>query len=100
MTVLKFKESIQKGVVVTEFYAKWCEPCKLLTPIFDNLSEEMKGSTNFLKVDIDHNLELAREHRVSSVPTILIFKNGELVDSLVGFTPKDILKNRIEAHSN
>ena len=93
----KFKKEIENGIVVVDFFAKWCEPCKLLAPIFDNVSKEMGGKIKFSKIDIDNNLEIAREYRVSSVPTVLIFKDGQVVDSIVGFLPKDTLKSKIHA---
>ena len=96
----EIKTLTQQGITVLDFYAKWCEPCKLLTPIFDDIKEELKDSANFIKIDIDSNLELAREYRVSSVPTILIIKEGEIVDSTVGFLPKEVLKNKIDKQIN
>lgn len=94
----EFKTLIGQDLTVVDFYAQWCEPCKLLTPIFDSIQEEIGNKANFIKIDIDYNLELAREYRVSSVPTVLIIKEGKIVDSTVGFLPKDVLKNKIVKH--
>lgn len=94
----ELKALTTQGVTIIDFYAKWCGPCKLVSPIFDEIADEFKESANFIKIDIESNLELAREYRVSSVPTILVFKEGEIMDSTVGFAPKEVLKNKIMNH--
>lgn len=91
-----FKTEIENGIVVVDFFATWCGPCKMLAPVFDELNTELDGDAKFLKVDIDKSPELAQQFNVSSVPTILIFKNGEPVESSIGFVPKDSLKAKID----
>lgn len=86
-----------KGVVVVDFFATWCGPCKMLAPVFESVSEELNDA-KFVKVDIDESLELAQKFGISTVPTMMIFKDGKVVDKLVGFMPKESLKNKIEAH--
>jgi thioredoxin 1 len=86
-----------KGVVVVDFFATWCGPCKMLAPVFESVSEEINDA-KFVKVDIDESLELAQKFGISTVPTMMIFKDGKVVDTLVGFMPKDNLKAKVEAH--
>ena len=93
-----FEQEINNGVVVVDFFATWCGPCKMLAPIFEQLSVEMKDDARFVKVDIDKSLEIARKYMISSVPTMMIFKDGKPVDTMVGFMPKEAIKNKVEAH--
>lgn len=86
------------GVVVVDFFATWCGPCKMLAPVFESLGDEMKNEVKFLKVDIDQSLEIAQKFNISTVPTMMIFKNGKPVESLVGFMPKDKIKSKINSH--
>lgn len=87
----------EEGVVVVDFFATWCGPCKMLAPVFESVSEELNDA-KFVKVDIDESLELAQKFGISTVPTMMIFKDGKVVDTLVGFMPKDSLKAKVEAH--
>lgn len=86
-----------QGVVVVDFFATWCGPCKMLAPVFESVSEELNNA-KFVKVDIDESLELAQKFGISTVPTMMIFKDGKVVDKLVGFMPKENLKAKVEAH--
>lgn len=97
ITSNNFDEKIKKDRVLVDFYATWCGPCKMLAPVFEELSEELTD-VNFVKVDIDQSMDLAQKFRIVSVPTMKIFKNGEEVDTLMGFMPKDVLKSKVEAH--
>lgn len=91
-----FNEEINKErVIVVDFFASWCGPCKMLAPVFEDLSNEMGDNANFFKVDIDQSLELARTYGINTVPTMLVFKNGEVVDKMVGFMPKESLRSKI-----
>ncbi|MGL4990580.1 MAG: thioredoxin [Sarcina sp.] len=89
-----FKEMIleKKGVILVDFYAEWCGPCKMLGPIIESLSNEMEN-VEFFKIDADKEQGLAKACNIQSLPTILIFKDGEVVDKFLGFKPKnDIIK--------
>ncbi|MDI7816631.1 thioredoxin [Clostridioides difficile] len=86
------------GLVVVDFFATWCGPCKMLSPVYEALGNEMVEKANFLKVDIDQSIELAQEFEVSTVPTVIIFKDGKPVDRLIGFIPKDNLKKKVESY--
>ena len=83
-----------EGVTLVDFWAKWCGPCKMLTPVLEVLEKELED-VKFVKVDVDENEELADKYQISTIPTLLIFKDGKVVDTLVGFMPKDILKTKI-----
>ena len=89
----QFRGSVEEnqGVVVVDFFATWCGPCKML-------GEEMKNDATFLKVDIDQSLELAQQFRISTVPTMMIFKDGKPVETLVGFMPKERIVQKVKSH--
>ena len=87
-----------KGIVVVDFFATWCGPCKMLTPVFEALGEEMRNEARFVKVDIDQSLEIAQKFNISTVPTMMIFKDGKAVESLVGFMPKEKIKAKVKSH--
>ena len=86
------------GIGVVDFFATWCGPCKMLAPVFQEASDEVGSKANFVKVDIDKNMELARKYSVSTVPTVMIFKDGKPVETMVGFMPKEKLISKINAH--
>ncbi|MEF9991575.1 MAG: thioredoxin [Romboutsia sp.] len=96
----QFRSDVEngKGVVVVDFYATWCGPCKMLAPVFESLAQEMNGEVRFVKVDIDQSLEIAQKFNISTVPTMMIFKDGRPVESLVGFMPKEKIKGKVKSH--
>lgn len=79
-------------VVMVDFYAVWCGPCKITEPIIEELSEELKDKVVFYKVDVDEDNDLAAQYNVFSIPTFIIFKNGKPVGQLVGAQSKDAFK--------
>ena len=80
--------------VLVDFWATWCGPCMMLSPVIAELAEELKGKVKVGKVNVDEQNELAMQYRVASIPTLLLFKNGELVKTSVGFMPKtEIIAN-------
>ncbi len=83
--------------VLVDFWASWCGPCRMIAPIIDQLAEEYEGKIKVAKVDVDENRELAQTYGVMSIPTILIFKNGEVVNQAIGARPKGELEKMIEA---
>ncbi len=89
-TATRFDE-ILKGdkPVVCDFYATWCGPCKVLTPIVEEMAEIYADKAVFIKVDIDLCMELAVRYSVSSIPTVIVYKNGEIVDRTLGYTPRE-----------
>ncbi|MBE7030449.1 MAG: thioredoxin [Ruminococcaceae bacterium] len=78
------------GTALVDFYADWCGPCKMVAPIVDEISQELTGIT-VGKINVDQSPELAIGYNVMSIPTLIIFKNGEEVDRIVGFRPKDAI---------
>ena len=74
--------------VIVDFWAEWCGPCKMLTPILEELSNEMKNEINVVKVNLDDNQDLAMKYSIRSIPTLLLFKEGHLIDTKVGLLPK------------
>ena len=85
----------QRGVVIVDFYATWCAPCKMLTPVLESIDNEMEN-IKVVKVDIDESRRLAMNYGIQSVPTIKIFKDGREVVTRVGFQPKETLENIIQ----
>ena len=96
MTVIKncnendFENQVLKSnlPVIVDFWAEWCGPCKMLTPILEELSNEMKNEINVVKVNLDENQDLAMKYSIRSIPTLLLFKEGNLIDTKVGLLPK------------
>ena len=74
--------------VLVDFWATWCGPCRMVAPIVAEIAEEMAGKVKVCKVDVDENQELAMKYRVASIPTLIVFKNGEAVTGMVGARPK------------
>ncbi len=85
----------ENGLVVVDFYADWCGPCQMVGPVMEDLSKEMEKVT-FAKVDVDKHRDSAGKYGISSIPCLLIFKEGKLVDRIVGALPKQIIKERLE----
>jgi thioredoxin 1 len=86
------------GVVLVDFFATWCGPCKMVAPVLETLSSEMEGKVTILKVDIDQSMELAQQYKIMSVPTMMVFKDGKPVETIMGFQPKESIKAKLEAH--
>lgn len=95
-----FEQEVLKSDIptVVDFWAVWCGPCKMLAPVIDEVSEELAGKAKFVKVNVDENPATASQFRIASIPTVMIFKGGKAVDTLVGFRPKDAIKLAIEKH--
>jgi len=81
--------------VVVDFWAPWCGPCKAIAPILEELAEEMDDRVRICKVNVDNNSEIAGKYEIRAIPTILVFKNGEIADTVVGLTSKDDLKAKL-----
>jgi thioredoxin 1 len=92
-----FDNFIKKGVVVVDFWATWCAPCRLQGPIVEDLSKEMK-KVKFGKLDVDHNRQVAMKYGIRGIPTLIIFKDGKVVEKVVGLHQKEDLKKIIETH--
>ncbi|MFP4473046.1 MAG: thioredoxin [Candidatus Omnitrophota bacterium] len=96
----QFEQDVLKSdiPVLIDFYAEWCGPCKMLAPIVDELSDELEGKVKVGKINVDDAQELAGKYGVASIPNLLLFKNGEVVDQMVGAMPKDQLLERVKAN--
>ena len=77
--------------VLVDFWATWCGPCRMVAPIVAQIAEEMAGKVKVCKVDVDENQELAMRYKVASIPTLILFKNGEAVTGMVGARPKEAI---------
>ena len=92
-----FKEEVLDSdtTVLVDFYADWCGPCKMLAPAMEKISEELEGKAKFTKVNIDENMELAEKYEIMSIPTIMIFENGNLKKTIIGLVSKQELIDAI-----
>ena len=96
-----FDEEIQnsKLPILVDFWAEWCGPCKNLAPILEEISDELKGKVKIGKINIDDNQELAAQFSIRSIPTIILFKEGNSIDTKVGLPPKKDLLDWIKANT-
>ncbi len=95
ITDKEFDEKIKSGKVLIDCYAEWCGPCKMLSPIVDELANEIKD-VSFYKLNVDESDEVVRKYSVMSIPTLLIFEDGELKTTSVGFKSKDDIKELLK----
>ena len=94
-----FQKTIQNGVVLVDFFASWCRPCQMQLPILNQVAEKMGDKVRFLKVDTDKFGAIAQQFSVSSIPTLLVFKNGILVESMVGLQQENTLVSVLGNHA-
>lgn len=96
-TTQNFEEEVKKynGTVLVDFYADWCGPCRMMSPVVDEISNE-NTNAKVGKVNCDEEMELAAEFGVMSIPTLIIFKNGEIVKTFVGVTPKEEIEENLK----
>ncbi|HSH25334.1 MAG TPA: thioredoxin [Massilibacterium sp.] len=97
-TDANFQDEIKEGVVLVDFWATWCGPCKMIAPVLEELDQDLAGSAKIVKVDVDENQGTAAQYGIMSIPTLIVFKNGEMVDKTVGFQPKEALAALIKKH--
>jgi thioredoxin 1 len=89
---------IQSDVpVIVDFWAVWCGPCRMVGPIVEEIGQEYEGKARVVKLDVDNNNATAAKYGIRNIPTLLFFKNGEVVDKQVGAVPKNVLVNKLEA---
>lgn len=93
------KEALESDILVlVDFYADWCGPCKMIAPIVAELADEYAGVIKIGKLNVDEQPETAQKYRVMSIPTLILFKNGEAVDTTVGLVTKKVLQDKLEAN--
>lgn len=90
-----FEEGISQGIVLVDFYADWCGPCQMLTPVIEELAKEMVGKATIVKVDTDKSGQVAGNYEITSIPTLLLFKDGQPIKRVVGLRDLDALRKLI-----
>lgn len=93
-----FEQDTAKGVTLTDFWATWCGPCRMQSPVVEQLADEMGDKVTFNKMDVDANPETASNFGIMSIPTLLVKKDGEVVDTLVGYHSKDQIKQTLDQY--
>lgn len=93
-----FKSSIANGLVLVDCWAEWCGPCRMVAPVLEDLSKEYSGKVTIKKLNVDDNQQTAQDLGIQSIPTLLLFKDGKLIDKVIGALPKAQLKNFLEHH--
>jgi thioredoxin 1 len=90
-----FDQGVSKGVVLVDFYADWCGPCRMLAPVVEELAKELTGKITVAKVDTDQSVHAAAKYEVTSIPTLILFKNGQVVKRVVGLKDLDSLRKMV-----
>jgi len=97
LTGANFEATLKEGVSLVDFWAPWCGPCRMIAPVIEELSEDYDGKAKVCKVNTDEEQDIAVKFGIRSIPTIMIFKNGEMVDQIVGAQSKQALASKIDA---
>lgn len=100
VTDANFKEKVLDSdkVVMLDFWAEWCGPCRAIAPMVDELSKQYEGKAVIGKVDVDHNPDISMKYGIRNIPTILFIKNGQVVDKQVGAAPRPVLEGMLQKH--
>ncbi|HCY5897442.1 TPA: thioredoxin [Staphylococcus aureus] len=93
-----FDSKVESGVQLVDFWATWCGPCKMIAPVLEELAADYEGKADILKLDVDENPSTAAKYEVMSIPTLIVFKDGQPVDKVVGFQPKENLAEVLDKH--
>jgi thioredoxin 1 len=97
LTNSNFEATIAEGVTMVDFWAPWCGPCRMIAPVVEELAEDFEGKATIAKVNTDEEQEIAVKFGIRSIPTILFFKNGEVVDQMIGAASKDAFADKLNA---
>jgi len=102
VTDANFKQEVLESQtpVLVDFWAEWCGPCKMIAPVVEQLAQDFDGKLKVGKVDVDSNQQTSMQFGIRSIPTLLIFKNGRVVDQIVGAIPKQALADKVTKHLN
>lgn len=98
VTDQNFSQETSEGVVLADFWAPWCGPCKMIAPVLEELDQELGDKVKIVKLNVDENQETAGQYGVMSIPTLIVFKNGEAVDKAIGYQPKEALAQLLNKH--
>lgn len=98
LTDVNFQETIKSGVTLVDFWAVWCAPCRIQGPIIEDVAEELGNKATIAKLDVDKNTMTSRRYGIRNIPTMMIFKDGELVQTLIGLKDKNTLVNALNKH--
>lgn len=99
VTDAEFETATKSGLVLVDFWAEWCGPCKAVGPKLEEIAQELGSKVTILKLDVDNNQESAAKFGIRSIPTMILFKNGQPVDQIMGNLPKENIVNFIEKHA-
>ncbi|MBO2532912.1 thioredoxin [Planifilum fulgidum] len=98
VTDQNFSEEVKSGTVLVDFWAPWCGPCKMIAPVLEELDNEIGDKLKIAKLNVDNNPETAGRFGVMSIPTLMVFKDGEMVSKMVGFQPKEQLREWLDPY--
>ena len=100
VTDANFEQEVEKndGLTVVDFWATWCGPCRTIAPILDQLAKEYEGKVKITKLDVDQNIRTASRFNVRSIPMLLFFKGGKVVDQIIGAVPKTQIESKFQQH--
>ena len=96
-----FEDEVEKhdGLAIVDFWATWCGPCRMIAPILEQLSTEYEGKVKVTKLDVDANIKTSSRFNVRSIPTLLFFKGGKVVDQVIGAVQKGVIENKLQQHA-
>lgn len=100
LTDKNFQAQIQKGLVMVDFWAEWCMPCKVMGPVLNELAEDENFKATVAKLNVDHFQSVSQKQGVRGIPTLILFKNGKEVDRFVGVKPRDFLIKQVLKHQS
>ena len=101
VTDANFEDEVEKaeGLTIVDFWATWCGPCRMVAPILDQLATDYEGKVKITKLDVDANIKTGSRFNVRSIPTMLFFKGGKVVDQIIGAVPRTHIEQKVQQHS-